>query len=1084
MSDATKPAANVEKVLNAVIEQAALCGPFDPLKLLPSGLDPDLRSKVLRRLGRVVDEVPVAGLPCWTLKPDERRRVLSGLTNARAALRIMARTTPAIDDPFARELQSALTGHDKKLLPRENRDDAYAARNFAMSAPYATERKSADPRALRRLIASEQAEARRRVVLPHGLYGRDEVRDSIGAFLRSTDAHQGALLVTGVGGIGKSALIAAVVADALKAKTAPAVIVLDFDRPNLFGGDRIEIAREITRQWGRQWPETEQRLSEARAAFPNVSPETDSTAYLTQLNLVLGKLRSALTPGPVAPVAIFLDTFEEVMVRGPAAVTDLLDWLQTLRSQGGLSQMAVVVSGRSAPVLEKAEFDRRFARHVDLPGLSPAAGGKLLREDAAGRKLFTPARARLASAALKGHPQALRLLKRYGAEHPDDIDGIIKDGLDDPNFGVQFAQVFLYTRILGRIRDDEVKKLAHPGLVLRRVTPGLIAAVLAGPCGFKSVDETVAKQLFQKLAATVWIVDQTDRDDVVTHRRELRRLMLPAMNNPDPKDPKKVDLGEKAKAIHLAAADWYGTRRDTTLSPELQELEAFYHRASIFPDAVELAELELRVGALGEDIADLPPRVQAMAKFIQGRGASMREREMAFLPDELRNQLGRSTEATALRRGDTGAVKRRVTRAKPPREEEPAPEFADVLNRDFRDTGHQKPADPNRPIPQTFAEAETLYGNEIHALWAEGDFAGVVAVADRAFGALWDNRTRENWIESRADPVYSAVWKSLLARSVTGIWPEVLKGSESGSHLMTIYVDVWGNYTSLSSGNNPFKLNLAAIALAGRDQPGPAGGLNLLVQTMNLFADARKVLALGMFALRLRRLVRTPAADVPNPPRQTLEVFAAPLRLLTPPYARLARDSLSDRSRLANGAFSFNSPPDLAKLDGIRSAIHGSNPSRLAGELLEQWLVTFGTGQVEMPVDAPATTDRSPDPRFLLRLNEIFDPIANALSPLAASDEGLLQLLGVCQKAALWPDELTPDGFVSPAPADRPLFLAQLVDIADQADLLPELMGIACAMAPQDARLARVALLVDRVEEIFNHRPLPQITATAKGLPS
>ena len=197
MSEAPKPPATAEVILQAVIEAAALCGPFDPLQLLPSDLAPDLRSEILRRLGRFVDETLSDGLPRWVLKADERRRVLSGLANAKAVNKILARTAPPDNDPFAKALKSALTGHDSKALPGENHDAAYAARNFAMAAPYAATRKSADPLALRHQIAAEQAEARQRVVLPHRLYGRDDVRASIGEFLANAAATpQGVLLVT------------------------------------------------------------------------------------------------------------------------------------------------------------------------------------------------------------------------------------------------------------------------------------------------------------------------------------------------------------------------------------------------------------------------------------------------------------------------------------------------------------------------------------------------------------------------------------------------------------------------------------------------------------------------------------------------------------------------------------------------------------------------------------------------------------------------------------------------------------------------------------------------------------------------
>ena len=128
-----------------------------------------------------------------------------------------------------------------------------------------------------------------------------------------------------------------------------------------------------------------------------------------------------------------------------------------------------------------------------------------------------------------------------------------------------------------------------------------------------------------------------------------------------------------------------------------------------------------------------------------------------------------------------------------------------------------------------------------------------------------------------------------------------------------------------------------------------------------------------------------------------------------------------------------------------------------------------------------STTPR--DTRCLQRMSEVHDPVLNALIPLATTDDGLAQLLTVRRFAALWPEELTDAHRLAPTPESRTSACALLVDVADQADVLPELMQIACAMAPDDARLARVARLVDRVEEIFNHCP-PPLNTQAKDVSS
>src|SRR5262249_31672124 len=81
----------------------------------------------------------------------------------------------------------------------------------------------------------------------------------------------------------------------------------------------------------------------------------------------------------------------------------------------------------------------------------------------------------------------------------------------------------LYTRFIGHIKDDEVRRLAHPGLVVRRVTPAIIREVLAEIC---EIDPSHADALFAKLPAHVALFSPDDKapdePDALRHRQDLR----------------------------------------------------------------------------------------------------------------------------------------------------------------------------------------------------------------------------------------------------------------------------------------------------------------------------------------------------------------------------------------------------------------------------------------------------------------------------------------------------------------------------------------------------------------------------------
>ena len=74
------------------------------------------------------------------------------------------------------------------------------------------------------------------------------------------------------------------------------------------------------------------------------------------------------------------------------------------------------------------------------------------------------------------------------------------DPVSSKGLNAEMRQAVLYERFLGHIADERVRELAHPGLVLRRVTPELVRSVLAGPCGLGAIDERQARQLPERLA--------------------------------------------------------------------------------------------------------------------------------------------------------------------------------------------------------------------------------------------------------------------------------------------------------------------------------------------------------------------------------------------------------------------------------------------------------------------------------------------------------------------------------------------------------------------------------------------------------
>ncbi len=202
---------------------------------------------------------------------------------------------------------------------------------------------------------------------------------------------------------------------------------------------------------------------------------------------------------------------------------------------------------------------------------------------------------------MTGSPLTLKLaadlLRKREATSADGFQTISTGFLNEFWSGSVTAQ--LYTRVLKHIADDDVRKLAHPGLVLRRITQGLIRDVMAGPCGIEVPDDAAASRLFNKLRLEVVLVSERT-PGVLVHRPDLRSVMLQALQRAEP---------ARVKDIHASAVTYYETH-GTTAEERAEEI---YHRLSLDLDraAVERRWMEGVDRYLTAGVQELPPQAQA-----------------------------------------------------------------------------------------------------------------------------------------------------------------------------------------------------------------------------------------------------------------------------------------------------------------------------------------------------------------------------------------------------------------------------------------------------------------------------------------
>ncbi|ADJ48156.1 hypothetical protein AMES_6331 [Amycolatopsis mediterranei S699] len=385
------------------------------------------------------------------------------------------------------------------------------------------------------------------------------------------------MVVQGPGGAGKSSLLGSVLLRLEEHVEFEPIsfAYLDFDRSRNDPRDPVGLLGQIARQL-RLLYATYEEDARTFAAHESAAFGTDAVAASTILDVDLARepdlarMLSMLTqrlaevhdlhgePG-TPPLVLVLDTFEEVQIRGPGALHDLLDLVDRLFDR--LPGMKVVVSGRGA----KSAFpDRAGLEVIELGDLEPASAEDVLDE----LGVSDPQVRSMVVTKFGANPLTLHLaaeaIARIGMSE-EVFDGVTTRAEALTEIALEQVQGMLYGRILGHIGDPEVVRVAHPGLAVRKVTVGVLREVLAEPCG---LDPDRAEIIFDKLRFEVGMFDREDAD-TLRHREDVRRLMLRTM----------LDEPTRAAAvaqIHRRAIAYYGSRRGIDARAE----ELYHHLMS------------------------------------------------------------------------------------------------------------------------------------------------------------------------------------------------------------------------------------------------------------------------------------------------------------------------------------------------------------------------------------------------------------------------------------------------------------------------------------------------------------------------
>lgn len=503
--------------------RAAVCWDFDP-KSFPQSDSERLRSLVSN---------PSAQR--WVLQTSERQRLLRS-AGSLDVLR-QARGTEIIDDVRQQVLDRILKGPPYVLDDVAEAALPYwlqAVRWFAAVAPALP-----TPAAVNRTLEQRRVRSRLRDSAGPSFRGRADELATLGAWYAGK--RPGPLVITGIGGVGKSALIAKF---AVALPNSTLLLWLDFDRADLAPDDAFSVLRLLSEQ-----------VAVQVEGF--TAPALDGLSW-QETARKFGAALARTQRGAPAPLLV-LDGFEVAQhVRRHAEIWQLLELILDK-----FPRLRVLVSGRAQ--VPNLTLHKRRARQLPLKGMARPDAEAWLREAGIQDEVVLGRVMDISHCV----PLALVLVLRW-LEAGGEIQQL-PEAL--PN---ELVEGFLYRRILDRVIDPALKPVAWSALVLRRLMVEMIPEVLGDsiPEGFD------AQEVFTRLAQEMALVEGSGGDpssslmpsltspggsSVLQVRPEVRSatLRLLEMDNPS-----------HVRTIDERAAAWYAKQN---LDDVVNRAELVYH---------------------------------------------------------------------------------------------------------------------------------------------------------------------------------------------------------------------------------------------------------------------------------------------------------------------------------------------------------------------------------------------------------------------------------------------------------------------------------------------------------------------------
>lgn len=494
----------------------------------------------------------------WTLQPGVRRKVIL----AAGSLDVLRKEAPrSARSAGQRVIGRVLDGPPYDLSKEDEESLSWWIQAVRWFADVVAGLPS--PADVARVLERRRIRSRLEDIAGRDFQGRAAELRKMRKWFRSEPAVP--LSITGIGGVGKSALVARF-ASSLPAETL--LFWLDFDRADLAPDDAVSVLTALGRQ-------ADVQLDGFSA--PDVSPEKwEDAAH------ALGKKLAERAQSH--PPLLVLDSFE--VAQYAERYQELWPVLEKISAH--LPALRVIVSGR-APV-SNLQLRGQKAEPLPLTGLRPAdARAWLERHGIRGAKVVDRVLELSQCLPLILH-LAHRLVKAGGRvrDLPKKLPPEILAG-------------FLYDRILDRVQNPVLRPVATAALALRRLTEPMILPVFGG--GLVKLPPGEPSKWFRELSREATLVEGSE---VLKLREEVRSAALRLLERDEAKLVRSVD--ERAE-------QWYSTQ--DTNDPDIAA-ELVYHRLRL--GMIDGAAAAWREGCAWRlQYADDDLRTKAERSWLQAR---------------------------------------------------------------------------------------------------------------------------------------------------------------------------------------------------------------------------------------------------------------------------------------------------------------------------------------------------------------------------------------------------------------------------------------------------------------------------------